>query len=510
MPTFTAWTDRDGRFQVTDLPTEPLDLEVQASGFATSEVPGVRAEPNLDGSADLGTVILSPEARIEGRVEDPSGVPIAGAAVRVLPESPFLALTQDLDLTEPDALSGGDGGFGIGGLDPGETIQLRVDRDGYALAVVRAARAGGHPVTVVLEPETSLSGRVVDRSDEPIAGALVYVVGSEETKLSGGRFPAGGKPTPLGDRTGDDGTFLIRGVEPSRVDVLAEAAGWQDWRRSVELGDPDRRPSDLEIVLDRAAVVEGTVRDASGVRVIGAEIRRWEANSPAGVISYRAPLATSDGEGTYRVDDLAPGTVRLEARQPEGGRAVRELEAFAGDNHLDFQLEGGQTIAGSVLDPAGGPASNARVVLQSRVPSWTPPVAVTDAAGGFSFEGLSEGDYLVGAEKRGVGRSDRAVAIHLPRRSEEELIVELAPEGIVSGRITGLSLDELTSVRVHAGPLLDVASVDYEGTYRITDLSLGRWTIVAEIPETGRRASGQAVLDGRHRRQWSTSTSALG
>ena len=109
VPTFTAWTDRFGRFQVTDLPAEPLDLEVRASGFATSEVPGVRAEPNPDGSADLGTVILSPEARVEGRVEDPSGVPIAGAAVRVLPESPFLALTQDLDLPEPDALSGGDG-----------------------------------------------------------------------------------------------------------------------------------------------------------------------------------------------------------------------------------------------------------------------------------------------------------------------------------------------------------------------------------------------------------------
>ena len=139
--------------------------------------------------------------------------------------------------------------------------------------------------------------------------------------------------------------------------------------------------------------------------------------------------------------------------------------------------------------------SIARVVLQSRVPSWTPPVAVTDGAGAFSFEGLSDGDYLVGAEKRGVGRSDGAVAVHLPRRSEDELIVELAPEGIVSGRVTGLSLDELTSVRVHAGPLLDVTSVDYEGNYRITDLSLGRWTIVAEIPETGRRASGQAVLD---------------
>lgn len=493
LPAFTSDSDEEGVFRFTAVPPGRFDLLVEAPGFASAEVPGVEVR-EAPGETELGTLFLGPEARIRGLVESVDGEPLGGVAVRVVPDAAMLAVVQDQLEPSPDTLTAGDGWFELGGLDPGEAVTLRFDRDGFETGVVRNARAGEEPITVRLDGTRTLVGRVLSPRSETIPDALVMVEDSVATKLPGGQMVDAGKPTSLFDHTDEDGTFRIEGVPGGSVRLHARARGWQEWSGSLDPWGEDGDGS-VEIVLQPAAVVRGTVLGEDGQSVVGADVREWAPELPAGVISYRSPLATTDGDGEYRIDDLPPGRARLEARHPAAGRAVREIDARPGENLLDFQLEGGQRVSGRVVGPDGIPVGGARVILGSRRPSWSPPVARTDGAGAFSFEGVAAGQYRVQAEKRGVGRAAEGIAFEVRDRPVEGLEVTLAPQGTVSGRITGLSLEDLARVRIHAGSLLDVGRVDHEGRYEIPGLVAGEWTVIAEVPGSGRRATGTVRLD---------------
>jgi len=479
-PTLGTTTDSAGRFEIKALPAGELDLEVEAQGFASVTVPRIELPAEAgEERVDLGTIIMAPEAVVSGRVEDTEGKPLAGAAVTIVPDNPYLALAQDRFPPEPDALSASDGTFEVGGLRPDQSVKLRVDLEGYALRVIPAVQGGEKPVTVVLSRARVLVGTVVDPGKTPVADALVLLSELDHVKVSGGQIVSASKPTSLFGRTDDDGRFRIEGVDPGPIDVVVDASGWQRWERRV---DPwsDGQKGDLEIVLQAAAVIAGVVLDAGRQPAIGAEVRTWEPEAPAGGINYRAPLATTDGDGAYRIDDLAPGPVRLEARHAALGRAVREIEALVGENLVDFQLRAAARVSGRVVDWHGAPVGEARVVVRSQLASWVPPRVESDGAGYFEIVGLSKGIYALEATKEGLGRSVQPLAFELREESLDELVVEIAPTGTV------------------AGPLLDVGAVDHEGRYRIPGLSPGTWTIVAEIPRTGRQATGRIELGTEH------------
>lgn len=494
LPRLSSITDPEGRFQVGPLPPVTVDLEVEAPGYASLTVRGLDVENGGDEPVDLGTVVLSPEAAVRGRIVGPEDEPLAGAAVTIVPEEALLAVIQDRQRPAAAAFSGSDGEFELGGLRKGEQVKLRVDLEGYGLEVVSAARAGGEPILVRLERARSLGGRVVDSDGMPVAGALVQVDPLDYLELAGGQIPSAAKRTDLWAEAGADGRFRVEGLTPGLLEVVVTAGGWQRWQRRL---DPwrDGGEGSLDVVLKPAAVVSGVVLDASGQPAIGAEIRRWAPPLPEGTIFYEAPLATTDGDGRYRIDDLAPGRARLEARHGGLGRAVRELEATAGEHLLDFQLEAAATVSGVVVDRFGSPVSGAQVVVRAPLASWVPPRIVSDGAGAFEIRGLAAGRYTLDAVKRGVGRSVESVGFELQDDSMEGLVLEIAPTGTVTGRLFGLAPEELSSVRIHAGPLMDVGTIDYEGSYRIADLQPGAWTIVAEVSSTGRRAMGRIDLD---------------
>lgn len=500
LPRFVGTTDSEGRFLIAAVPEGALDLSVAAHGYVTLTLPRLDVTGGEAATFDAGTVRLSPEEVLRGRIEDPAGDPLAGASVTVLPEHPFMALAQDRMPLVPDAVSGPDGSFEIGGLRTRQRVKLRVDLDGYGLAVTPLVAVGAEPVLVVLEPGRTLQGTVIDGARQPVPGAMVLVSGTDHVQLSGGQVFSASKPSNDWIRTDDEGRFRIDGLSPGAIDLVVEAGGYQPWQR--RLPPAARRGAkegseEIEIVLEEAAVVAGVILDAIGQPVIGAEVRPWEPPVPAGAIHYRSPLATSDGDGRYRIDDLAPGPARLEARHPALGMDVREVVLAAGETGLDFRLAASARVSGRVVDGFGAPVAGAWVVAGSQLASWVPPRVVTDGGGEFAIEGLSAGTYALEASKPGVGRSGEPVEIALRDEPVDDLLIELMPTGTVSGRLFGLSLEELSEVRLHAGKLLDVGAVDFEGRYRIEDLAPGAWTITAEIPRTGRQASGRVELAPR-------------
>jgi protocatechuate 3,4-dioxygenase beta subunit len=115
-----ALAGADGEVLFPGLRDGAAAVEIAAFGFRTRRFAQVRLETGK--VHDKGTMVLAPAGRLRGRVVDPRGEPVRGAAVRVLsPRVARLAMPgggeRDLyDLTESslgDALTGADGAFDV-------------------------------------------------------------------------------------------------------------------------------------------------------------------------------------------------------------------------------------------------------------------------------------------------------------------------------------------------------------------------------------------------------------
>src|SRR5688572_4451562 len=115
---------------------------------------------------------------------------------------------------------------------------------------------------------------------------------------------------------------------------------------------------------------------------------------------------TADAAGSFRFDMLDPGDYRLVARA-DAGLATRELKIpRAGPvDGVELVLAPGATILGRVLAPPGRSPAGLEVYLMP----WQLDVKqVTDAAGGFRFDGLAAGEHeLLLDERAGVVTSLR-------------------------------------------------------------------------------------------------------
>jgi hypothetical protein len=125
--------------------------------------------------------------------------------------------------------------------------------------------------------------------------------------------------------------------------------------------------------------------------------------------------ATTGETGNFAFDGVADGTYRAEARREgyttvvKSGivvkapfRAVVELVLVRGDGPPDpaKSLEGDAALTGNVRVTGGAPLAEARVRITRLDALDDPRTALTDATGGFAFDGLKAGRWrleLVGA-----------------------------------------------------------------------------------------------------------------
>jgi hypothetical protein len=245
-----ATSDQDGRFALENVAPGAYRVHVQKVGFASMDEPGLpdRAEAAQINAGQTTTIDrrLQRGGVIAGKVLDTSGEPapetmvmalrrsnlsIRGAGPRLLPTGGGQP-TNDL------------GEFRLAGLAPGEYYVAALARgtvafggpavmppsDGAASAMTfypgTIDEAAAHPVTVAAGataenivismqsvPGFNVSGRVVDDSGAPVAGAMV-------TLMTDGRGPAFLGPH-AGAQTGDDGVFTIAQVPSGTYRVTA-------------------------------------------------------------------------------------------------------------------------------------------------------------------------------------------------------------------------------------------------------------------------------------------------
>lgn len=250
----TARTGDDGHFRLADLRTDlALAIVVKKERFAESVLRTIEA--GLADDADLGDVVLSPGASLEGSVSTTAGDPVQGADVTLAP-SP--CGTFERCPLERYAITDAKGVFRFADLADG-TFRIDVEaegvpprKEGYSVALSEGEAKRGF--RIVVGEGRSIAGRVVDPHGLGVEGAEVELFAA-----------GGGTPSGFTTRSRADGTFQVNGLDAVEYDV---AARFRD-----DYGPPDDRhhlidaraervaagTSELVLELRRAAEIAGRV-----------------------------------------------------------------------------------------------------------------------------------------------------------------------------------------------------------------------------------------------------------
>src|SRR5262249_27160409 len=143
-------------------------------------------------------------------------------------------------------------------LAPGAYF-LTAERDGYAGATAEVSVARATVYTFRLSPAARVSGKAVDDTDAPVAGASV--------SLEGGK---GGVQRAVSDASG---AFVLANLAPGRYTLSARSPGGLVARLPAFDVDAAAHLANLTLPMKPGALLSGRVLTAAGRPVAGAELR---------------------------------------------------------------------------------------------------------------------------------------------------------------------------------------------------------------------------------------------
>jgi hypothetical protein len=363
-----------------------------------------------------------PEVVLAGRAVDESGKRITGASIRVWLS--WGAWPGLVPLVEE--VSGKDGGFRIPLRSGPWAYSIRVSHPEHATSIAdkiaadRLDRNGSVRLFRMAAMQT-VRGRVVDLATGlPVPGATIQAARAADDPIQVAEA-----------ESGEDGGFVIGGLESRRYVLKVSKFGW----RPLPVNPPVQAPAQrVTLKLMQANVIRGSVIDADGEAEPSATVAAVLASAP-GVPS--PPIVwTSDNEGRFAQDHFLAGTYYLWARRGDM-LAYPPSRIELTDNHVvEVRIalsHRGARVSGQVAlesghRPPGGPGSgpgDISVELVSRSPLSFPrnPVAKVDSAGRFLLTGVLPGRYRL-AIKSGI----RAMAI---ARGPREVELPIEPGSVV-------------------------------------------------------------------------------
>lgn len=261
-----------------------------------------------------------------------------------------------------------------------------------------------HRIAFVLPPSTEVTGRVLDTQGLPIAGAALLLAAPATTEKN--ILP---EPVAISDANGN---YHVRHMVALSW-LGARARGFAASPLYV-IGSKREWPRPFDIVLARGgARIEGRVTDTKGDPIADATVqittkvcfRPISGTEGKPSASYSSHVrCSSASDGTFAIDGLEPGQVRVVIWAPRYARHVVDLVITTGETAvLSPQLDLGAALVGRVVDPEGKPIADA-LILCGRDGFDGPglPRTRTDADGHFHLGGLPAGVLLVRARSPGA------------------------------------------------------------------------------------------------------------
>ena len=513
----------EGTFETEPLSPDDYSLFVRAEGYAPSMTEGIEVK---SGETARVEIKLGPPATIAGKVSSEKGLtPVSGARIALLKEREEEIFTfgfgfDDRDLLGEPVLSDDTGAFRIYGLPVGK-FRLKVAHPDFAEETkpVELAKEGETVrVEFILKKGRTISGTVRDgATSSPIAGAVVTISSGKGT---GGilekMIPSMGRKGP-GSATSDAaGKWNIANIAPGDYRLLAVHKDYAAPESKSVTVKPDADASGVELVLSGGARVHGTVKDAGGKAVSGARVTAVSENGMA--------RATTDSDGRYALEHLAPGDwmVSVSSGEGAGGDAdmTRPVSVAAGDDRaLDFTLGGGFSVSGRVISH-GAPLAGAYIYFsREEAGEQVSTHGESRKDGSYRVTGFSAGSYEVRVLK---GDEGDMKFCDLPARlavsgdlTGQDIVL---PSGVIAGTLADEEGKTLAGVRVRLvkkdegktksaeseiekqmRELLSLKKSGKGGAFEFAMLGAGNYVLAAEKKGIG-RASVTAALasdDGR-------------
>ncbi|MFI5177766.1 MAG: carboxypeptidase-like regulatory domain-containing protein [Vicinamibacterales bacterium] len=432
----------------------------------------------------VGTAVIS------GTVtsDDPSNRPIRHALVTLTPSEIFNSRTTATD---------DQGRFGFSRLPAGH-YTLSASKPGYAQSYYGAKvswQGPSSPITVEDGQQLTaalrimhgavIAGTVLDSFGRPQVGVRVVVL---RFRMVGGERQAtiafgGGQLTTSTD---DRGAYRIYGLSPGEYAIGASVTS--------SVGGPE-------------------IRLATPAEIQWAQQQLQRAGQPVAGMTTTA-AAPPPGPAMGYAPVYYPGTA------DPAGAATITLGPSEERTGIDFPLQWVPTarIEGTIVDQDGRPATAVQLnlVAKQSIPLLFPfgGTSRTDSRGGFTFPGVTPGDYTIVA--RSIGRaggpgdpSGRAAGPAPPRPTEwaqqtlsvagsdvKGISLRLQPGLAVSGRMAFEGATppptDLSRVRIGLGPGpgpgttvivgSSSAQVNADSTFSLAGATPGRYRVNASVP----------------------------
>ncbi len=520
-----AETSGAGRFRFQRLEPGRYRLSCQSAGFLPHQQ---SVDVDWGERKEVEPITLGRGATITGVVRNPHGASLEGAAVFAIPKDVnFMNMglvMKDVISRRVTAKTGPDGVFRLSGL-VGGTYEVTATHDHHASDRHRIRAPNAEPVEFILEVGLRVSGRVRDTAGEPIAGARVRANRESTTTDGEGAFEIDGVVVS----NGNSGPFW-NGRLRERREIRIEAS--QDGFRpaSVRLAEEDRL-DEVELTLERAPRIRGTVVDSAGEPVPGT-ILRLTPELPeefragvlprfgidAGMIFFGVTVADADGKfdfQSYRsFGDI--DAIEVLATHPEFTNTRSEGIDLGGDDvDVEIRLVRGGTISGRVSD-GSSPLSGATVQLR-RVVEGDEEVeemervfgflglpkggeeAYTDKNGRFVYAQVESGDYLISAAMpHFVESPEQPIRVDVDAELDLDIVVDVGE--MISGAVVDAGGGPVAGARVRIlrepevgtrsdrdqfqfekafGGALKRTNVDVEGRFEFPGLRAGSYTVIA-------------------------------
>lgn len=306
----------DGSFAFAALP-DAVTILVARDEDPTTVVARVELTVPEAGKKTIEITLPEPRPALPVKVTDHRGSGIEAAQVSAASLDPSEALRVTA-FTDPRGRAELAGARGI-------AARIEVRAPGRATQVV-VTTAELPELVVELSPAESVSGEVVTRRREPLAGATVTL-----------QTESGVRHT----RTNGEGLFTIGDVAPGPARLRVRLSGRAPEERAIVIEDRGgRRPTEVpRFELVEEGVVEGVVVDGRGDPIPGARVAKDAVPTYLPVGAAMIGMAVTDGKGRFRLGELGEGAITLEAYAADVGRTRRtDVAVRAGRTTSDVKL----------------------------------------------------------------------------------------------------------------------------------------------------------------------------
>ncbi|HYO16994.1 MAG TPA: carboxypeptidase-like regulatory domain-containing protein [Thermoanaerobaculia bacterium] len=463
-------SDADGRFSFEiDLggaESSAVDVWTEAAGFLVD----VRKEvPLAAGRATEIELILRPGAILTGRIVSPEGLPAAGAEVSARGERTSTQTVADVD-----------GNYRLEGVEPGQgVLAVRHREHGEAHRKIEPG-PGESRLDVTLDGKgfREIRGRVLDAGGEPLAGTLVELL---HPLLGASAYTAG------------DGSFVL--------DYNQRALGGMDGSARVQATAKGHQPAVEDVILAGSSMDGLELRMERGFAITGRILGLEPGQDPRSVSGQARRGGDSQPgtfvfAGSYRIEDLGPGTWEVSASaHPWQSTGRVDLDGFSDEAVLDLEVPRLSEVRGRTLGPDGAPVRGVRILFQPLppVPAHFSPSSFSGADGSFTLS-LPEGLYEVVADAQGLShtRLEQPLEVNGPI---SDLEIRLRTGTVLHGRVPGLRPGEASAkISANSGLATRWADTGPDGRYRLPDLGPGEWTVTAMLHQERVRRTGEGRI----------------